>query len=71
MWQGGQDQSSDGANSIDYYRRVATFMGDGEANSPPYSRGSATIMLRASDMRRRRRTKPDHALAKRKNAALR
>ena len=32
MWQGAQDQLIRWRNSIDYYRRVATFMGDGEAN---------------------------------------
>ena len=32
MWQGAQDQLIRWRESIDYYRRVATFMGDGEAN---------------------------------------
>jgi feruloyl esterase len=32
MWQGGQDQLIRSRDSIDYYRRVATFMGVGKAN---------------------------------------
>ncbi|MBO0751212.1 MAG: tannase/feruloyl esterase family alpha/beta hydrolase, partial [Bradyrhizobiaceae bacterium] len=32
MWQGGQDQLIRWRDSIDYYRRVATFMGEGQAN---------------------------------------
>lgn len=46
MWQGAADPAIRWRDSVDYYRRVATFFGRGKRTSPRYSRGFATTMRR-------------------------